>query len=60
MPSNSELAKNDKNREQTEHATTEDVPGGGQARRAADAVQSRKDRNRSALEAARRAVRGGK
>lgn len=61
MPrSNYDISKNDRNREQTEHAqvTASDVPGSGGARRAAEAVEKRKDRNKDALEAARRALRG--
>jgi hypothetical protein len=58
MPSNSELSKNDRNRAPTEHATvtSKDVPGTGGARRAAEAKETRRDRNRSALEAAQRAI----
>ena len=56
--SNAELSRNDRNRAQTEHVapTSQDVPGTGGARRAAEAKETRRDRNRSALEAARNAV----
>ena len=40
-------------------ATAKDVPGSGQARKAGDAIEKRKSRNRSALEMARRATNPG-
>jgi len=56
MPTNSELSKNDRNRQPTEHATAQDLPGSGGARRAGDKIETRKSRNRSALDAARNAM----
>ncbi len=61
MPSNADISEKSENtgdssRQPTEHATPEDVPGTGQARRAADAIQSRKDRNAAALAATRKAL----
>ncbi len=44
----------------TPKAKAKDVPGSGQARRAGDAIEKRKARNRDALAAATQALNPGK
>lgn len=48
-----------KDKPKRKKTTAEDVPGSGQARRAGDAIEKRKSRNRDALAAAQAAVNPG-
>ena len=52
MPTNSEIAKDDRNREQSEHATvtSRDIPGRGAAREAGRRAETRNRRQRSRLD----------